>query len=129
MTDIIADPNLTPVFTGLFYKEIVFLLGAILIGINIYNSTLQARQLREGRDVVLKLDKINEHLEQNDKRIAEILEIISDHKVAIDANKYVLTTIHDELKDLTKRHERLVAQSDILREDFLKHIENFHDLK
>jgi len=129
MTDIMADPISAPVFTGLFYKELVFLLGAILVGINIYNSTLQARQLREGRDVVSKLDKINEHLEQNDKRIAEILEIISDHKVAIDANKYVLTTMHDELKDLVKRHERLVAQSDILREDFLRHIEKFHDMR
>jgi hypothetical protein len=115
-------------FAGLFYKEVVFLMGAILVGVNIYNSILQARQVREGRDVILKLQKMNEHLEQNDKRICEILEILSDHKASIDANKYVVANIHNELKDLSKRHERLLAQTDILREDFLKHIEKFHDV-
>ena len=118
-----------PAFTGLFYKEMVFLLGAVLVVINIYNSFLQTRQIKGSKDVVTRLDEINKHLEINDKRIAEILEILGDHKVAIDANKYVLTTLHDEIKDLTRRHERLVAQTDILKEDFLKHIEQFHDLR
>ena len=118
-----------PAFTGLFYKEIVFLLGAVLVVINIYNSFLQTRQIKGSKDVVTRLDEINKHLEVNDKRIAEILEILGDHSSAIDANKYVLTTVHEEIKDLTRRHERLVAQTDILKEDFLKHIEQFHDMR
>lgn len=101
MIDLLA--SITPeTYRAYFVNEVVFWMGAALIGMQIY------RILQSRRDSG-KLDEIIKRSTEHNEQIRKILERLAEHQTQINFSS-------EFLRDLVGRHERLVAQVDLINE-------------